>query len=94
MPAHTGQSDQVTQILTATTSTGIWASTTAATVAIICTMLITFPVTCIEARIHPDNLASQKLVESFGFKPNGFRPFATKFKDEYYDEKIYHFIIQ
>lgn len=49
---------------------------------------------CIEARIHPDNLASQKLVESFGFKPNGFRPFATKFKDEYYDEKIYHFIIQ
>ncbi|RIA77913.1 RimJ/RimL family protein N-acetyltransferase [Anaeroplasma bactoclasticum] len=49
---------------------------------------------CIEAKIQTDNLPSQKLVESCGFKLNGLIPFAGKLKDNYYDEKMYHFIIK
>ena len=49
---------------------------------------------CIEARIQTDNLPSQKLIESFGFKLNGLIPFAAKLNDTYYDEKLYHLIIK
>ena len=49
---------------------------------------------CIEAKIQTDNLPSQKVVESCGFKLNGLIPFAAKLNDTYYDEKLYHLIIK
>lgn len=49
---------------------------------------------CIEAKIRLDNLPAQKVVESFGFKMNGVIPFASKVKDTYCDEQLYHLIIK
>ena len=47
---------------------------------------------CIEARIHVNNIASIKIVESLGFIYNGILPFSDKIGEEYIDSKIYDYI--